>query len=78
MRLQLRGGQGAFSSHSVQPPGSLPEEGYVLRLTFILKENDKANKSTWAQLKSGGSDLSCVRPLPSVERVLEALLCELL
>lgn len=34
------------------------KRGYVLGLTCILKENYKANKSTWPQLKSGGFDLS--------------------
>lgn len=56
--LLVWGGQGAFSSHWVQLPGSPPKEGYVLGLTFILKENYKGNTSTWPQLKSGGFDLS--------------------
>lgn len=34
------------------------KRGYVLGLTFILKENYKGNKSTWPQLESGGFDLS--------------------
>ena len=34
------------------------KRGYVLGLTFILKENYKGNKSSWPQLKSGGFDLS--------------------
>lgn len=36
------------------------QDRFQKRGTFYVKENDKANKSTWAQLKSGGSDLSCV------------------
>ena len=46
----------------VRLPGSPPKGGgvYVFGLACILKENYKANKSTWPQLKSGGSDLSYV------------------
>lgn len=49
--------------------------GYVFSLACILKENYKANKSTWPQLKSEGSDLSYVTTSLRGEGE-EALLCK--
>ena len=74
---QLRGRRGACPSHSSLAAriASKRRWGYVFSLASILKENYKANKSTWPQLKSGGSDLSYVTTSLRGEGE-EALLCE--
>ena len=74
---QLRGRRGACPSHSSSAAriASKRRGGYVFGLACILKENYKANKSTWPQLKSGGSDLSYVTTSLRGEGE-EALLCK--
>lgn len=57
------------------PPKGGGVGGYVFSLACILKENYKANKSTWPQLKSEGSDLSYVTTSLRGEGE-EALLCK--
>lgn len=74
---KLWGRQGAVLPTQVPLLGSPPKGGggYVFGLACILKENYKAYKSTWPQLKSGGSDLSYVTTSLRGEGE-EALLCE--
>lgn len=75
---QLWGGRGACPSHSSSAARIASKRrggGYVFGLACILKENYKANKSAWPQLKSGGSDLSYVTTSLRGEGE-EALLCE--